>query len=162
MCPPGMPVSSGPEGAPSATKPIIEERTKVAINPKYSEQTVMIGFTLTEEGRNKLCELLQRNLDIFAWKPAGYERGAKTTLRKHRLNVQRDVLWNKEDVHYLDYAVPTPIWTTSATRDKTGRWNPSAVPFQMHLRRNKKANHQLQKAKKMKRKPHSSQSQDIC
>ncbi|GKD19296.1 hypothetical protein Tco_1208454 [Tanacetum coccineum] len=52
----------GPEGAPSATKPIIEERIKVAINPEYPEQTVMIGSTLTEEGRNKLCGLLQRNL----------------------------------------------------------------------------------------------------
>ncbi|GKE66639.1 reverse transcriptase domain-containing protein [Tanacetum coccineum] len=30
----------------------------------------MIGSTLTEEGRNKLCELLQHNLDVFAWKPA--------------------------------------------------------------------------------------------
>ncbi|GJZ88264.1 hypothetical protein Tco_0660046 [Tanacetum coccineum] len=63
-------VVSGPEGAPLATKPIIEERIKVAINPKYPEQTVMIGSTLTEEGHNKLCGLLQRNLDIFAWKPA--------------------------------------------------------------------------------------------
>ncbi|GKB69390.1 reverse transcriptase domain-containing protein, partial [Tanacetum coccineum] len=41
------------EGTPSATKPIIEERVKVSINPEYSEQTVMIGSTLTEEGRNK-------------------------------------------------------------------------------------------------------------
>ncbi|GJX86843.1 reverse transcriptase domain-containing protein [Tanacetum coccineum] len=53
-------VVSGPEGAPSATKPIIEERIKVAINPEYPKQTVMIGSTLTEEGRNKLCGLLQR------------------------------------------------------------------------------------------------------
>ncbi|GKC53812.1 reverse transcriptase domain-containing protein [Tanacetum coccineum] len=30
----------------------------------------MIGSTLTKEGRNKLCDLLQRNLDVFAWKPA--------------------------------------------------------------------------------------------
>ncbi|GKB43451.1 reverse transcriptase domain-containing protein [Tanacetum coccineum] len=29
---------SGPEGTPSATKPIIEERVKVAINPEYLEQ----------------------------------------------------------------------------------------------------------------------------
>ncbi|GKC74393.1 hypothetical protein Tco_1120276, partial [Tanacetum coccineum] len=56
----------GNEGASSATKPIIEERVKVAINPVYPEQTVMIGSTLTEGGRNKLCGLLHRNLDIFA------------------------------------------------------------------------------------------------
>ncbi|GJY05780.1 hypothetical protein Tco_0371720 [Tanacetum coccineum] len=30
---------SGPEGTPSATKPITEERVKVAINPEYPEQT---------------------------------------------------------------------------------------------------------------------------
>ncbi|GJU07703.1 reverse transcriptase domain-containing protein [Tanacetum coccineum] len=51
-------VVSGPEGAPSATKQIIEERIKVAINSEYLEQTVMIGSTLTEEDRNKLCGLL--------------------------------------------------------------------------------------------------------
>nr|GEX77723.1 reverse transcriptase domain-containing protein [Tanacetum cinerariifolium] len=45
---------SGPAETPSATKPIAEERVKVAINPKYPEQTVMIGSTLTEGGRNKL------------------------------------------------------------------------------------------------------------
>ncbi|GJS62983.1 hypothetical protein Tco_0677547 [Tanacetum coccineum] len=51
---------SKPEGASSATKPIIEERIKVAINPEYPEQIVMIGSTLTEEGRNKLCEWSQQ------------------------------------------------------------------------------------------------------
>ncbi|GJW43413.1 reverse transcriptase domain-containing protein [Tanacetum coccineum] len=30
---------SGPEGTPPATKPIVEERVKVAINPEYPEQT---------------------------------------------------------------------------------------------------------------------------
>ncbi|GJZ17320.1 hypothetical protein Tco_0553443 [Tanacetum coccineum] len=59
-----------PEEISQAPKPIVEERVKVAINTEYPEQTIMIGFTLTEEGRNKLCDLLQRNLDIFAWKPA--------------------------------------------------------------------------------------------
>ncbi|GKC65420.1 hypothetical protein Tco_1098018 [Tanacetum coccineum] len=57
---------SGPEGNLPVTKQTEEERIKVAINPEYSEQTIMIGSTLTEEGRNKLCDLLQRNLDIFA------------------------------------------------------------------------------------------------
>ncbi|GJR53775.1 hypothetical protein Tco_1404296 [Tanacetum coccineum] len=80
-------VVSGPEGAPSATKPIIEERIKVAVNPEYPEQTVMIGSTLTEEGRNKLCGLLQRNLDIFAWKPADMT-GVPRHMAEHRLNVR--------------------------------------------------------------------------
>ncbi|GJV96891.1 reverse transcriptase domain-containing protein [Tanacetum coccineum] len=78
---------SGPEGTPSATKPIIEERVKVAINPEYPEQTVMIGSTLTEEGHNKLCNLLQRNLDIFAWKHADMT-GIPRHIAKHRLNVR--------------------------------------------------------------------------
>ncbi|GKA51553.1 reverse transcriptase domain-containing protein [Tanacetum coccineum] len=77
----------GPKEAPSATKPMIEERIKVAINPKYPEQTVMIGSTLTEEGRNKLCGLLQRNLDIFAWKPADMT-GVPRHIAEHRLNVR--------------------------------------------------------------------------
>ncbi|GJV03775.1 reverse transcriptase domain-containing protein [Tanacetum coccineum] len=78
---------SGPEGTLLATKPIIEERVKVEINPEYSEQTVMIGSTLTEEGRNKLCNLLQRNLDIFAWKPADMT-GVPRHIAEHRLNVR--------------------------------------------------------------------------
>ncbi|GJX83275.1 reverse transcriptase domain-containing protein [Tanacetum coccineum] len=57
---------SGPEGNLPVTKQTVEERIKVAINPEYPEQTIMIGSTLTEEGRNKLCDLLQRNLYTFA------------------------------------------------------------------------------------------------
>ncbi|GJZ78028.1 hypothetical protein Tco_0642700 [Tanacetum coccineum] len=78
---------SGPEGTPSATKPITEESVKVAINPEYPKQTVMIGSTLTEEGRNKLCGLLQRNLDIFAWKPADMT-GVPRHIAEHRLNMR--------------------------------------------------------------------------
>ncbi|GKD13459.1 hypothetical protein Tco_1197866 [Tanacetum coccineum] len=48
----------GPEETLPATKPTVEERVKVAINPEYPKQTVMIGSTLTEEGRNKFCGLL--------------------------------------------------------------------------------------------------------
>ncbi|GKC21514.1 reverse transcriptase domain-containing protein [Tanacetum coccineum] len=47
----------------------------------------MIGSTLTEEGRNKLCDLLQRNLDIFAWKPADMT-GVPRHIAEHRLNVR--------------------------------------------------------------------------
>ncbi|GJR36530.1 reverse transcriptase domain-containing protein, partial [Tanacetum coccineum] len=60
----------GPARQPPAAHQAIEERIKVAINPDYPKQTIMIGSTLTEEGRNKLCDLLQRSLDVFAWKPA--------------------------------------------------------------------------------------------
>nr|GEW49111.1 reverse transcriptase domain-containing protein [Tanacetum cinerariifolium] len=78
---------SGPAETPSATKPIAEERFKVAINPEYPEQTVMIGSTLTEGGPNKLCGLLQRNLDIFAWKPADVT-GVPRHIAEHRLNMR--------------------------------------------------------------------------
>ncbi|GKD56728.1 hypothetical protein Tco_1290115 [Tanacetum coccineum] len=48
----------------------------------------MIGSTLTEESRNKLCGLLQQNLDIFAWKPADMT-GVPRHIAEHRLNVQK-------------------------------------------------------------------------
>ncbi|GJX60293.1 reverse transcriptase domain-containing protein [Tanacetum coccineum] len=76
----------------SVTKQIVEERIKVAINLEYPEQTIMIGSTLTEEGRNKLYDLLQRNLDIFAWKPADMT-GVLRHIAKHRLNV-----WSNLDI----------------------------------------------------------------
>ncbi|GJT36433.1 reverse transcriptase domain-containing protein [Tanacetum coccineum] len=47
----------------------------------------MIGSTLTQEGRKKLCELLHRNLDIFAWKPADIT-GVPRHIAEHRLNVR--------------------------------------------------------------------------
>ncbi|GJT72132.1 hypothetical protein Tco_1031418 [Tanacetum coccineum] len=79
---------SGPEGNLSVTKQTIEERIKVAINLEYPKQIIMIGSTLTEEGRNKLCDLLQRNLDIFAWKPADMT-GVPRHIAEHRLNVRK-------------------------------------------------------------------------
>ncbi|GJX92668.1 hypothetical protein Tco_0347254 [Tanacetum coccineum] len=78
----------GSEGTLPANKPTMEEGIKVAINPEYLEQTVMIGSTLTEEGRNKLCDLLQRNLDIFSWKPADMT-GVPRHIAEHRLNVRK-------------------------------------------------------------------------
>ncbi|GJU50400.1 reverse transcriptase domain-containing protein [Tanacetum coccineum] len=50
---------SGLEGTLPATKPIVEEMVKMAINPEYPEQTVMIGSTFNEEGRKRLCDLFQ-------------------------------------------------------------------------------------------------------
>ncbi|GKF07058.1 hypothetical protein Tco_0041282 [Tanacetum coccineum] len=80
---------SGPEGNLSTTKQTVEERIKVAINQEYPEQTIMIGFILTEEGRNKLCDLLQHNLDIFSWKPADMT-GVLRHIAKHHLNVREE------------------------------------------------------------------------
>ncbi|GKD56817.1 hypothetical protein Tco_1290204, partial [Tanacetum coccineum] len=78
---------SEPKETSQGPKPIVEERVKVAINPEYPEQTIMIGSTLTEEGRNKLCDLLQRNLDIFAWEPADMT-DVPRHIAKHRLNMR--------------------------------------------------------------------------
>ncbi|GJU83562.1 reverse transcriptase domain-containing protein [Tanacetum coccineum] len=87
LCPLECAMVSGPEGNFLATTQAVEERIKVAINPEFPEQTVMIGFTLTEKGRNKLCGLLQRNLDIFAWKPADMT-GVPRHIAEYRLNVR--------------------------------------------------------------------------
>ncbi|GKA09209.1 hypothetical protein Tco_0688540 [Tanacetum coccineum] len=40
-----------------------------------------------EEGRRELCNLLRRNLDIFAWKPADIT-GVSRYIAEHRLNVR--------------------------------------------------------------------------
>ncbi|GKD77495.1 hypothetical protein Tco_1340116, partial [Tanacetum coccineum] len=87
----GMRVGLQTRRDPHAPKPIVKERVKVEINPEYPEQSVMIGSTLTEEGHNKLCNLLQRNLDIFAWKPADMT-GIPRHIAEHRLNVQEGCL----------------------------------------------------------------------
>ncbi|GJR80623.1 hypothetical protein Tco_0151408 [Tanacetum coccineum] len=79
--------STSTEGNPPATKQVVEERVKVAINLEYPEQTVMISSTLIEEGRNKLCGLIQHNLDIFDWKPADMT-DAPRHIAEHRLNVR--------------------------------------------------------------------------
>nr|GEY17196.1 reverse transcriptase domain-containing protein [Tanacetum cinerariifolium] len=75
------------EGQPSAAHQAIEERINVAINLKYPEQTIMTGSTLTKEGRNKLCDLLQRSIDVFAWKPADMT-GVARHKAEHRLNIR--------------------------------------------------------------------------
>ncbi|GKD57532.1 hypothetical protein Tco_1290919 [Tanacetum coccineum] len=79
-------------GSLSPTRTAIESRVgskdKMVINPEYPEQTIMIGSTLTEEGCNKLCSLLQQNLDVFAWKPADMT-GVPRHIAEHRLNVRK-------------------------------------------------------------------------
>ncbi|GKF90093.1 hypothetical protein Tco_0264056 [Tanacetum coccineum] len=61
---------SGPGVPHPVINQVTEEKIQVAIHPKYLEQIIAIGSTLTEKGRKELCSLLRRNLDIFAWKPA--------------------------------------------------------------------------------------------
>ncbi|GKB26155.1 hypothetical protein Tco_0865556 [Tanacetum coccineum] len=82
---------SGPEAQPSSITQAVEERVSVAVHPKYLEQTIAIGSTLIEEGRKALCELLKRNLDIFAWKPKDMT-WVPRHLAEHRLNVRKGCL----------------------------------------------------------------------
>ncbi|GJX29676.1 hypothetical protein Tco_0237755 [Tanacetum coccineum] len=116
---------SGPEGTLLAINPIVEERIKVAINPEYPKQTVMIGSTLTEEGRNKLCGLLQRNLDIFAWKPADMT-GVPRHIVKHRLNVREgcSLVRQKKRGQAADISDTKRSWKTRGSRNNEG----SALP----------------------------------
>ncbi|GJZ93817.1 hypothetical protein Tco_0666020 [Tanacetum coccineum] len=51
---------------PPPQEPTVAEGIKVVIHPKYQEQTVTIGGSLSEKGRMELCNLLKDNLDIFA------------------------------------------------------------------------------------------------
>ncbi|GJT18224.1 reverse transcriptase domain-containing protein [Tanacetum coccineum] len=79
---------SGPEDQPPPANKVKEERIKVAINSEHPEQTVMIGFDLTEKTRCKLCNLLQRSLDIFAWTPTDMT-GVPRQIAEHKLNVRK-------------------------------------------------------------------------
>ncbi|GKF22179.1 hypothetical protein Tco_0074501 [Tanacetum coccineum] len=46
------------------------KKFKIALHPNFRDQEVAIGGTLSTEGRTKLCSLLKKNLDIFAWQPS--------------------------------------------------------------------------------------------
>nr|GEU73694.1 reverse transcriptase domain-containing protein [Tanacetum cinerariifolium] len=89
---------SGPDGKSTDAHQAMEETIKVAINPDYPEQTIMIGSTLKKEGRNKLYDILQRNLDVFAWKPADMT-GVPRHIAEHRLNVREGC----PPVHYHNW-----------------------------------------------------------
>ncbi|GKE51516.1 reverse transcriptase domain-containing protein [Tanacetum coccineum] len=78
----------GPERAIPANESTVEERIKVAINPEYLKQTIMIGSTLIEKGCNKLCSLLQQNLNVFAWKPTDMN-GVPRHIAENHLNVRK-------------------------------------------------------------------------
>nr|GEX64867.1 reverse transcriptase domain-containing protein [Tanacetum cinerariifolium] len=76
---------SGPGAHTSNVIQAAEEIIKEAIHP---EQTITIGSSLTKEGRKALCDLLRRNLDIFAWKPADMT-GVLRHIVEHKLNVHK-------------------------------------------------------------------------
>ncbi|GJT75276.1 hypothetical protein Tco_1042001 [Tanacetum coccineum] len=78
---------SGPEDQPLPVNKVKEERVKVAINLEHPEQIVMIDSNLTEKARVRLCNLLQRSLDVFAWTPTNMT-GVPRHIAEHRLNVR--------------------------------------------------------------------------
>nr|GFA17206.1 reverse transcriptase domain-containing protein [Tanacetum cinerariifolium] len=78
---------SGPEAQTPNVIHTAKERIKVEIHPEYPEQTIVIGSTLTEEGWKALCDLLIRNLNIFAWKPTDMT-GFPRHIAEHILNVR--------------------------------------------------------------------------
>ncbi|GKB97667.1 hypothetical protein Tco_0983804 [Tanacetum coccineum] len=103
---------SGPRAPQLVINQVTEERIQAAIHPEYPEQTIAIGSTLTEEGRKKLCGLLRRNLDIFAWKPADMT-GVPRHIKEHRLNIHEGCLpvrQKKEGKHLREIRQSTKKW----------------------------------------------------
>ncbi|GJW89063.1 hypothetical protein Tco_0164403 [Tanacetum coccineum] len=78
----------GPEDQSPPVNKVKEERIKVAINLEHPEQTIMIGSNLTKKTRSKLCNLLQRSMDIFAWTPTDMT-GVPRQIVEHKLNVRK-------------------------------------------------------------------------
>ncbi|GJX18680.1 reverse transcriptase domain-containing protein [Tanacetum coccineum] len=58
-----------------------------ALHPNFPDQEVAIGGTLSAKGRMKLCSLLKKNLDIFAWQPSDMT-GVPRSIAEHRLNIR--------------------------------------------------------------------------
>nr|GFA15826.1 reverse transcriptase domain-containing protein [Tanacetum cinerariifolium] len=59
----------------------------VPLHPNFLDQEVVVGGSLSDEGRTELCSLLKRNLDIFAWQPSDMTRVPRS-VAEHRLNVR--------------------------------------------------------------------------
>ncbi|GJY33846.1 reverse transcriptase domain-containing protein [Tanacetum coccineum] len=62
------------------------QNLKVAIHLNFPDQEVAIGGTLSLAGRTKLCTLLKKNLNIFAWQPSDMT-GVPRSIAEHRLNI---------------------------------------------------------------------------
>ncbi|GJZ56458.1 reverse transcriptase domain-containing protein [Tanacetum coccineum] len=78
----------------TATPKNIEEKAnnspknfQVAIHPDFPDQETSIGGTLSAKGRTKLCALLKRDLDIFAWQPSDMT-GVPRSIAEHKLNIR--------------------------------------------------------------------------
>ncbi|GKD03574.1 hypothetical protein Tco_1178548 [Tanacetum coccineum] len=63
-----------------------EEVEHIAVNDKHSKKTLAIAANLPKMLKEKLCELLRSNKDIFAWTPADMT-GILWELAEHRLSI---------------------------------------------------------------------------
>nr|GEY91965.1 reverse transcriptase domain-containing protein [Tanacetum cinerariifolium] len=63
------------------------ENFKVALHPDFPDQEVAIEGTLSVKGRTKLCSILKKNLDIFAWQPSDMI-GVSRSVAEHQLNIR--------------------------------------------------------------------------
>nr|GEY09510.1 reverse transcriptase domain-containing protein [Tanacetum cinerariifolium] len=82
----GMQNGGRPQDVLPPREPVATEGIKVAIHLEYLEQTVTIGGSLSGKGRMKLCNLLKKNLDIFAWKPTDMT-DVPRSIAEHCLNI---------------------------------------------------------------------------
>ncbi|GJW18441.1 reverse transcriptase domain-containing protein [Tanacetum coccineum] len=112
---------SKPEEQHISVNKVKEERVKVAINPEHPEQTVMIGYDLTEKARVKLCNLLQRSLDIFTWTPADMT-GVPRHIAEHSKLVAAGI---KREVHYHDWlSNPVMVKKSDNNAPSNASWEP--------------------------------------
>ncbi|GJT67969.1 reverse transcriptase domain-containing protein [Tanacetum coccineum] len=65
------------------------ENFKVDLHLNFPDQEVAIGGMLSAKGRTKLCSLLKKNLDIFAWHPSDMT-GVPRSIEEHRLNIREE------------------------------------------------------------------------
>ncbi|GKE20004.1 hypothetical protein Tco_1431516, partial [Tanacetum coccineum] len=73
--------------SPSPYNGIIGRPGVMRIQEVPSTAHEMLKFPVTKEGRKKLCGLLRRNLDIFAWMPADMT-GVPRHIAEHMLNIR--------------------------------------------------------------------------
>nr|GFA08826.1 reverse transcriptase domain-containing protein [Tanacetum cinerariifolium] len=57
------------------------------LHPKFLDQEVEVGGSLSDKGRTELCALLKRNLDFFEWQPSDMT-GVPRSVAEHRVIVR--------------------------------------------------------------------------
>ncbi|GKA98042.1 RNA-directed DNA polymerase, eukaryota, reverse transcriptase zinc-binding domain protein [Tanacetum coccineum] len=64
----------------------IEDVEHVVVNDAHSDQTITIAANLPKTLKEKLCELLRSNKDVFSWTPTDMTRILRE-LAEHKLNI---------------------------------------------------------------------------